>query len=176
MQTAKVNHAFAQHDVRTTASHVGGNGYAASLASQGNNFGFLLVLFGVEHAVGDAELCQPVREHFGRFNGDGAHKHGLLFIVQFGNGLHNGVELLLPRAVDEVGVILADHGPVGRNGNDIEVVNLVEFNCFGVSRTGHARKLVVQAKVVLEGDRGQSLVFGGDGDVFLGFQRLMQAV
>ena len=52
----------------------------------------------------------------------------------------------------------------------------MEFHSFGIGCAGHARKLGVQAKVVLEGDGGQGLVFGGDGDVFLGFQGLVQTV
>ena len=62
-------------------------------------FSFFMLL-GVEHAVGNAKLAQAVREHFGSFDGNCTHKHGLLFFVQFDNGLHNGLELLLPRAVD----------------------------------------------------------------------------
>jgi hypothetical protein len=36
-------------------------------------------------------------------------------------------------------------------------------------------ELVVQAEIVLEGDRGQRLVFRLDLDAFLGLERLVQA-
>ncbi len=57
----------------------------------------------------------------------------------------------------------------------VEAVNIAEFLGFGRRRTGHAGQLLVEAEVVLEGDRGQGLVLGLDLDVFLGFQRLVQA-
>jgi hypothetical protein len=44
-----------------------------------------------------------------------------------------------------------------------------------VCRTGHAGQLVVEAEIVLEGDRGQGLVFRLDAHVLLGFQRLVLA-
>ena len=52
----------------------------------------------------------------------------------------------------------------------------------GVGRAGHAGQLLVLAEVVLEGDRGERLVLALDlhfrmvGVVFLGFDRLVQAV
>ncbi len=124
----------------------------------------------------NAELCQALREHFRGFNGNGAHQHGLLLLVQFGNGRRDGVEFFLAAAEDQVRIILANRGPVGRDGNNLQIVNLLEFHGFGVRRAGHARKFVVQAEIVLKGDGGQGLVFRGDGDAFLGFQSLMQAV
>ena len=176
VQAAQIHNAFAQHDVRAAASHIGGNGDTAFLACQRHDFGFFFMLLGIEHAVRDTELAQSMRKHFGRFNGNCAHKHWLLFFVQFGNGFNYGVKLFLPRPVDKVRIILANHGPVGRNGDNLEAVDLMEFHSFGIRSTRHARKLVVQAEVVLEGDGGKGLVFSGNGDVFLGFQSLMQAI
>ena len=46
----------------------------------------------------------------------------------------------------------------------------------GVGRTGHAAELVVQAEVILEGNRRQSLVFGLNGHAFFGLYRLVQAI
>ena len=50
-----------------------------------------------------------------------------------------------------------------------------EFVGFGRGRAGHAGELLVEAEVVLEGDRGQRLVLGLDLDVLLGLERLVQA-
>ena len=47
---------------------------------------------------------------------------------------------------------------------------------FGFRRSGHARQLLVHAEVVLEGDRGERLVFLLDPQAFLGFNRLVQTV
>ena len=176
VQAAQVHHAVAQHDVRAASGHVGGNGHLALLTGLGHDFGFLLVLFGVEHVVRDAQFGQALGEHFRGFNGDGAHQHGLFLPMQLDNGLHNGVEFFLAATEDQVRVVPADHGLVGRDGNDFQVVDLLKFHGFGVGRAGHARKFVVQAEIVLEGDGGQGLVFRRDGYVLLGFQGLVQAV
>ena len=45
----------------------------------------------------------------------------------------------------------------------------------GDGRAGHAGELLVEAEVVLEGDRGERLVLGLDLDVLLGLERLVQA-
>ena len=65
---------------------------------------------------------------------------------------------------------------VGRDGHDLEAVDVAELLGFGRRRTGHAGEVLVEAEVVLEGDRGQRLVLGLDLDVFLGLQRLVQAL
>ena len=65
---------------------------------------------------------------------------------------------------------------VGRNHHDFQPVNLVELGRFGFRRTGHARQLLVHAEIVLKGDRRERLVLALDLDVFLGFDRLVQAI
>ena len=109
-------------------------------------------------------------------DGNRTHQHGLARGVQFPDGLNDGLHLFTPRPVDEVRHVLADHGAVRRNGGHFQTVDLGEFHGFGVGRAGHARQLVIHAEIVLERDAGEGLVLGGDGDVFLGFESLMQAV
>src|SRR5262249_10451354 len=55
-------------------------------------------------------------------------------------------------AVDEVGILDAAQRAVGRDNNDIELVDLGELFGFGVGGAGHAGPLGVLAGVVLEGD------------------------
>ncbi len=90
--------------------------------------------------------------------------------------LDDRVPLLLGRAVDEVGPVVADHRLVGRDDDDVELVDLVELGRLGVGRAGHARELLVHAEVVLEGDRGEGLVLALDLDALLGLDGLVQAV
>ena len=47
---------------------------------------------------------------------------------------------------------------------------------FGIGRTGHAGELLVQAEIVLEGDRGNRLVLLAHPHAFLRLDRLMQTV
>jgi len=52
----------------------------------------------------------------------------------------------------------------------------LELVGLGIGRTGHARELVVEAEVVLEGDRGQRLVLGLDGHAFFCLDGLVKAI
>ena len=56
------------------------------------------------------------------------------------------------------------------------LVNLVELGGFGFRRTGHAGQFLVHAEIILESDGSERLVLALDLDVFLGFDRLVQAI
>ncbi|AIJ64102.1 Uncharacterised protein [Brucella suis] len=88
---------------------------------------------------------------------------------------HDGAVFFLDGAIDLIVLVDALDRQIGRNFQHFEAVNIAEFFRFGCSRAGHARQLVVHAEIVLEGDRGQRLVFRLDGHMFLGFERLVQA-
>ena len=74
------------------------------------------------------------------------------------------------------GEVVADHLLVGRDGHDLELVDLVELLGLGHRRAGHAGQLVVQAEVVLEGDRGQGHALALDAQALLGLDGLVQAL
>ena len=77
-------------------------------------------------------------------------------------------------AIDLVVLVDAHQRHVGRHFEHFEAVDVHEFVGFGQRRAGHAGELLVHAEIVLEGDRGERLVFRLDRLVLLGFQRLMQ--
>ncbi len=124
----------------------------------------------------NAALLEHLREIFGLLDGDGADQDRLPLVVELHDLLDGRLELLLLGLVDDVGVVDADHRPVGRDDHDVELVDLVELGRLGVGGAGHAGELVVHAEIVLEGDGGQGLVLALDLDPFLGLHRLVQAV
>ncbi len=83
--------------------------------------------------------------------------------------------LLLLRPVDLVVAVDADHRPVRRDFKGFELVDVLELGGLGQRGAGHARELLVEAEIVLEGDRGERLVLRLDLDAFLGLKRLVQA-
>jgi len=176
MQAAEVGDARAEHDIRPTSGHVGGNGHPARLAGLGHDFGFFFVVLGVQDVMGNAGFFEQAREEFRLFDGHRTDENGLAFFVKFLDVSGDGREFLVLRLVDQIRIVLADHGPMGGDGNDFQVVNLPEFHGFGIGRAGHAGQLVVHAEVVLEGDGRKRLVFGFDLDAFLGFQGLVQPI
>src|SRR5690606_14025922 len=113
----------AQDDVGAAARHVGGDGHGPFAARLGYDFGFPVVVLGVQHLVGNA----PALEHFADLlrlgDGDGAHQDGPPLLVAAGDLLHHRLELGLFRLVDDVGQILADHGPVGGNDHHVQFVD-----------------------------------------------------
>ena len=88
----------------------------------------------------------------------------------------DGGELRLLGAVDEVGLVLADHGPVRRDRHDAQLVDRVQLGRLGLGGAGHAGELAVHAEVVLQGDRGEGLVLVLDVDALFGLDRLVHAL
>ncbi len=73
-------------------------------------------------------------------------------------------------------MVLADHRPVRGDRHHTELVDLVQLGRLGLRGTGHAGELVVEAEVVLQGDRGQRLVLGLDLHPLLGLDGLVHAL
>src|SRR2546421_9642002 len=66
--------------------------------------------------------------------------------------------LCFSRAIDQVGSVLADHGLMGRDDYNVEVIDFVHFLGLCEGSTCHTRKLFVQAEEVLEGDGCQRMI------------------
>ena len=107
---------------------------------------------------------------------DRADQHRLALLVALGDVVGGGVVLRVLGLVDEVGVVGADHRPVGRDRHDLEVVGVRELAGLGGRGAGHARELVVHAEVVLERDRREGLVLLLDLHALLGLDRLVQTL
>jgi hypothetical protein len=65
---------------------------------------------------------------------------------------------------------------VRRDRYHADVVDLVELGGLGLRRAGHAGELLVQAEVVLEGDRREGLILLLDLHAFLGLDGLVHAL
>ena len=96
--------------------------------------------------------------------------------MSFCNFLCNGIPLVAFVQINFVVFVFTCYRFVGRNNNDIQVVNLTEFNCFGCSGTGHARQLVVHAEKVLESNGCKRAVSLCNADMLFCFDSLMQTV
>ena len=112
----------AEHDVGAAAGHVGRDGDGALAAGLGDDRGLALVVLGVEDLVRDAASAQLVGEVLALLDADRADQDRLAGGVALGDVLDDRVELGLLVLVDEVGLVVADHRPVGRDGDDAELV------------------------------------------------------
>ena len=63
-----------------------------------------------------------------------------------------------------------------RYDDHFETVNLLEFEGLGISRTRHARQVVVQAKEVLKCNRRDGLILLPDRHALLGLNCLVQTI
>ena len=135
-------------------------------------------VFGLQRARGfDLVLiaAQEIGQLLRPFDRHGADQDGLTGQMALGDLARDRLVLLGVGAIDLVVVVLALDRPVGRHLQYVHLVDVAELLRLGRGGAGHARQLLVQAEVVLDGDRGQGLVLGLDLDAFLGLDGLMQA-
>ena len=81
--------------------------------------------------------------------------------------------------IDQIGRIDVPKRFIGRNGDNVEFVDLPEFTGLGHGGSGHARQLAIEGKIFLQGDGCQRLRFLLDGDAIalvLGLNRLMETI
>src|SRR5579884_535347 len=90
--------------------------------------------------------------------------------------LDDSIILCISSTIDQVGGILADHGLVGRDDYNVEVIDFVQFFSFGKGSTCHTGELFVQAKEVLEGDGCQRMILALYRDALFCLNCLMQAL
>ena len=130
---------------------------------------------GVQNLVRDLVLLQEFGQNLGFLDGGGADEGRLTALACILDEPDDRAIFLLRGAINLVVLVIADHGHVGRHLDDVEAVDVHELVGLGEGGTGHAGELLVKAEVVLEGNRGEGLVLGLDGDMLLGLERLMQA-
>src|SRR6476469_3324546 len=89
---------------------------------------------------------------------------------------HHGLKLPLHGLKDQIVLVVARHVHVGRDLDDMQVVDLDELLLLRLRRTGHAGELLVETEVVLERDRRERDVLLLDLHALLGLDRLVQAL
>ena len=166
----------AELDVGAAAGHVGGDRHRAAGAGLRHDRRLLLMVAGVQHPVRHLLLLQQRREMFGLLDRHGADQNRLPALPAFLDHRDDRVVLLAGGAIDLVVVVGADARHVGRDVDDLQLVDLLELAGLGHRRAGHAGQLGIQAEVVLEGDRGERLVLLLNLHALLRFQRLVQAL
>ena len=165
-----------EQDVGAAAGHVGGDRHRAGPAGLGDDPRFLLVELGVEDLVLDAAPLEHRGQHLGLLDRHRADEDRPALLLHLDDLVDQRVELGRLVAEDEVRLVLADHLAMGRDRDDLELVDLVQLLGLGHRRAGHPRQLVVEAEVVLEGDRGEGHALALDAQALLGLDRLVEAL
>ncbi len=165
-----------QDNVGPPAGHVGGDGNGALAAGLGDDLRFPGMVDGVEDLVGNALALQHLAEHLRLLHGDGPHQHRLPPIVAGLDLLHHRLEFGPFGLVNHVRQVPADHGAVGGDNHHVHAVNFSKLLFFRGRRPGHARQFLIHAEEILESDGSHRPGFILDGDAFLGFNGLVEAV
>ena len=176
VEAAELEHALAELDVDAAAGHVRRDRDGAELAGVHDDLGLALVLLRVQDVVRDAAPLEHLREELRGLDVDRPDEHRLALGVPLGDVVESSLELRLLRAEDQVVLVRARDLDVGRDLDDVQVVDLGELLLLRLGRAGHAGELLVEAEVVLQRDRRQRDVLLLDLHALLGLDRLVQAL
>ena len=166
----------AQHNIRTTARHVGCNGHCTQLACLCHDLCLTGMLLCIQHIVLDALPGQHPGQQLGLFNGNGTNQHRLPLGMTLADLVDDGFKLALFGSVDPILVVDTLYRLIGGDGNHVQLVDFLELVFLGHCRTGHTGQLVVQTEVILECNGSQSLALVGNLHAFLCFDGLVQTV
>ena len=100
---------------------------AALASGLRDDFGFALVELGVQHDVLDAFLLQQLGKPLRFFYRSSTDQHRLALDCKLLDLVGGREIFLLLGAVDDVGILDAQHLLVGRNHHDFQLVDLVEL-------------------------------------------------
>ena len=134
----------AQQNIGAAAGHVGGDGHHPQPPGLRHNLRLALVELGVQHHVPHALALQNRRQPLRFLDRRGAHQHRLPLLVQLGNVVGHRLVLFLLGAEDHVGIFQPQQRLVGRNDDDLELVDLFELGRFGFGRARHAAQFLIQ--------------------------------
>src|SRR6266511_1587011 len=176
VEPARLDDAVGELDVDAAAGHVRRDRDRPELAGVLDDLGLARVLLGVEDGVRDSLPRQQLAQVFRGLDRDRADEDGLPLLVALLDVADDRLELPLLRLEDKVVLVVALDGDVGRDLDHVQVVDLDELLLLGLGRTGHAGELLVEAEVVLEGDRRERDVLLLDLHALLGLDRLVEAL
>ena len=176
VEAIQIHDTFAQHNICSSARHIGGDGHGLCLACLRNDFRFLLVMLGIQYRMGDACPFQHLTQHLRFFDGDGTHENRLSLFIKLRDLFRNRFELLPFSLIDRIRVICANHFFVGGYDRNIQFICTIKFSGLRVSGTCHSGEFFIHPEIVLKGDGGQGLVLFCHTHAFLCLHRLMQTV
>jgi len=175
-EAAQIGNTFPEFDVGAATGHVCRNGDGPAESGTGDNLGLLHVELGVQDGVRNPLPLEHPAQQLGGFDAGGADQDGLAAAVGGLDLVDGGGEFLAAGLVNTVVFIRAGNLAVGRDDVDVQTVDVMEFIGLGLRRAGHPGELLVEAEVILDGDRGHRLGLAINLDPFLGLNGLVKSV
>ena len=121
-----------------------------------------------------AAPLQHLGQHLGLLDRSGADQHRLHLGVGVFDLAHDGAHFFFHGPIDLVVLVAALDRQVGRNLDDDQLVDFRELVGLRRGGAGHSGELLVEAEIVLKGNRGERHVLRLNGHPFLRLERLMQ--
>src|SRR5215211_4837131 len=133
LERGQVLSVAAELDVDAAARHVRGDRDRADLAGFGDDLALALGVLGlrVEDRVLDALLLEPLGQHLRHLDRDRAHQDRLALLVAIGDLLNDRGPLAVLGLVDLVVAVVARDRAVGRDVDDLQLVDLRELRRLG---------------------------------------------
>ena len=175
-QTTQLGHTFTQFNIRTTAGHIGGNGYRSLLSCISYNLSLHLMEFGIKDFMRYTLFLQKRTDLLRSFDGNRAHQHRLSLFMGFNNCINHRIYLLFMGFINCIVMVLTNHRFIRWNFDNIHSINIAEFLFFSQGRTGHTTLFGIFIEKVLERDRSQCFTLTSDLHTFFGFNSLMKPI
>ena len=134
------------------------------------------MVLGVEQIVLDALPGQELAQQLVFLDGNRTHQHRLALFVALLDLPDDGTVFAVFGLIHRILIVNTDHGAIGGDLHDVQLVDGGEFLLLCQGRTGHTGELIIQTEIILEGDGGQGLALPLDGHMLLGLDGLVQAL
>ena len=141
-----------QQNIGTAPSHVRCNGDGASPPSLRNDTRLSGVVLGVQNFMGQLGRFQQRGQRLGLLYGRGAHQYRAPFGVFGLNIRYDRLQFGLLGGINQVNMIVARHGAMGRNGNRLQLIDLKKLPGLRHGGARHPRQMRVHTKIVLVRD------------------------
>ena len=149
-QTARTLNLLCKFDICTTTRHIGSNCNTTLTACLRNNLRLSCVLLGIKHIMLYAAQFEHSAQQLRHLHRSSTHKHRTSLLLKLHNLLYYGIILILLGLVNLVILILSYNRFVGRDGNNLQLVDRPELTRLCLGCTCHTRKFMIHSEVVLQ--------------------------
>ena len=163
-------------DIGSAAGHVGRDRHRADRAGGGDDPGLGFVVARVQHLAGDPGRHQPRRQPFGFLDAHRADQDRPAGAMDPSDLVQDRVVLRFARDEHAVGMIDANHRPVGWNHRHPQPVGFLELRGGRSGGAGHPADPRIAADEMLQRDRAEDAAIGPPIEPLFRFERGLQAV
>jgi len=168
--------ATAQHNIRSTTRHIGGDRNVARLASLSHDLRLSSMLLSIQNFVTQTCLIQQARKQLGVFDTRCSHKNGLPALLTIPNIFENRIKFFTCCFKNLIILIGTHHRAIGRHNDCFKSVNFLKLERFSIRRTRHPTKLFVHTEKILKRNRRHRLIFVLNLYAFFCLDSLMQTI